>query len=133
MLSSEENKILEEYYRQEYESMLKFARYSLHNENLAEVAVQETFLIASKRFKKFVKSPNSVGWLFNTLKNVIHQLKRERQKALERYVSLDSVQEPSAEMPPISSLPISKNADLQLIAQLYVDEYSLEQIAEKLV
>lgn len=132
MLSPEENEILEQYYRQEYEDLFKFACYSLSNKNLAEVAVQDTFVIASKKFSDFIRSPNPVGWLFNTLKNNVRQLKRERQKALDRYVTLEAIQELSAEMPPIATMDVSKSADLQLLSRFYVQGYSLEEIAATL-
>lgn len=132
MLSPEENEILEQYYRQEYEDLFKFACYSFSNKNLAEVAVQDTFVIASKKFSDFIRSPNPVGWLFNTLKNNVRQLKRERQKALDRYVTLEAIPELSAEMPPIATMDVSKSADLQLLSRFYVQGYSLEEIAATL-
>lgn len=129
MLAPEEIEVLEYYYQQEYKDMFKFAYRLLKDEHIAEVAVQDTFLIASNKIKKLCDSPNPRGWLYNTLKNAIRHLQRERQRMLERCVDFDSAQEPFTEMPPIASLDISKNADLQMLAQFYVNGYSLEEIA----
>lgn len=53
VLSPEENQVLGEYYKQEYSDLFSFANNTLKNEHLAEVAVQETFLVATNKFKKF--------------------------------------------------------------------------------
>ena len=132
MLLPEEKQIIEQFYRQEYESMFKLACYSLNDQNLAEAAVQDAFLIASTKFDKFTSSPNPTGWLYNVLKNNIRELRRERQKILTRFVSLDDVPELSVNIPYIDSINAKKDADLQLLSRIYVDGYSLREIADEL-
>lgn len=129
MLSPEETTVLEQYFRAEYQDMLRFARVTLKDENLAEVAVQDTFVIASLKFQDLTGSPNPVGWLYNVLKNTIRAHKRERRRMLERCVAWEGLQEPSAEMPPVGELDMEKSADLRLLARLYIQGYSLEEIA----
>ena len=132
MLLPEEKQIIEQFYRQEYESMFRLACYSLNDQNLAETAVQDAFLIASTKFDKFTSSPNPTGWLYNVLKNNIRELRRERQKILTRFVSLDDVPELSVNIPYIDSINAKKDADLQLLSRIYVDGYSLREIADEL-
>lgn len=132
VLSPEEMEIIEQYYRAEYENMLRFATHILHDENLAQVAVQETFVVASRKFSSLTGSPRPVGWLYNVLKNVIRQISRERQAMLARFVELSLTTEPSAEMEPLSQLDISKNEDLKLLNRFHVEGYSLEEIAKEL-
>ncbi len=132
VLSPEEMEILEQFYRAEYESVLRFATCTLHDENLAQVAVQETIVVASRKCSDLTKSPRPVGWLYNVLKNVIRQISRERQTMLARFVELSPTTEPAAEMEPSSHLDVNKNDDLKLLNRLYVEGYSLEEIAKEL-
>ena len=66
-LSPEESEALEQFYRAEYQRMLRVAGYTLKNDNLAETAVQETFVTAARKIDSLLSSPNPTGWLYNTL------------------------------------------------------------------
>lgn len=132
VLSPEEMAGLERYYRAEYASMLKFSICTLHDENLAQVAVQETFVIASRKYSELTGSQKPVGWLYNVLKNVIRQIIRERKAMLERYVELSPTNDPSVEMEQICCLDVNKNDDLRLLSRFYVEGYSLEEVAKEL-
>ena len=45
-------------------------------------AVQDTFRIACTKVDELITSPNPKGWLMNTLKNVINNMKRSRARWL---------------------------------------------------
>lgn len=67
-----------------------YARSVLNNESLAEEAVQETFRIACMKPEALCTSQNPEGWLVNTLKYTLSNIKRNRMAAtliLSRYLS----------------------------------------------
>lgn len=75
---TERNKALDELFRDMYKLLLGFARGYL-DPNLAENAVQETFLVATQRFDIMMDSGNVEGWLMNTLKFKIKNIRRQKQ------------------------------------------------------
>lgn len=58
------------------------------DEYFAEDAIQETFVIACKRFDKLSSSPNPQGWIVNTLLNVIKKVQRARFRWGKRTVPI---------------------------------------------
>jgi RNA polymerase sigma-70 factor (ECF subfamily) len=58
-----------------------YAGVSLGSESLAEEAVQETFRIACQKPESICGSLNPHGWLVNTLKNTIRNMKSSRETA----------------------------------------------------
>ena len=68
-------------YLQMYNQLFEYARSSLSSDALAEEAVQETFRIACQKPDALCTCPNPEGWLVNTLKNVIANMKRSRTVA----------------------------------------------------
>jgi len=61
--------------------LMTYARCSFDEESLAEEAVQETFQIACQKPDKLCESLNPKGWLVNTLKYTIRNMKRRREHA----------------------------------------------------
>ena len=126
--------ILEQYYREEFEDMVTFASHILASRTLAEVAVQDTFLIALNKIEKLTESPNPVGWLYITLKNVIKHIQRDRQKQVLRVVSLDEVKEISKDDTNIDLwmfMDSCKDSDAKLLFEFYVENCSLKELAEE--
>ena len=64
-----------------YDMLMTYARCSFDEESLAEEAVQETFQIACQKPDKLCESLNPKGWLVNTLKYTIRNMKRRREHA----------------------------------------------------
>lgn len=91
----DKNKIIEYYYKSEYNNLLRYAKRILMNDGLAEDAVQDTFQIAMKKLDKFTASPNPVGWLYETLKYVLKHAQRDRQKYIRMMVPLELIPEES--------------------------------------
>lgn len=50
--------------------------------DMAEDLVQETFLVAQRRYDRLAASPSPVGWLYKTLRNILGDTLR-RQKQLQ--------------------------------------------------
>lgn len=89
-MNAEQNKLIEQLYLEMYDMLIVYARCSLEEEALAEEAVQETFQIACQKPEHLYESLNPKGWLVNTLKNTIRNMKRSRESArqlLSRYLA----------------------------------------------
>lgn len=80
-MNPEYSEIIEQLYIEMYDKLLIYARCSFEEESLAEEAVQETFQIACLKPDKLYESLNPRGWLVNTLKFTIRNMKRSRENA----------------------------------------------------
>lgn len=58
----EQNQFIEELFKSEYTNLFYFAYNTLLDENLSDVAVQDTFLIALKKPDALCSSGKPVGW-----------------------------------------------------------------------
>ena len=130
-LSSDEAELVAQFYKDHYDHLYSYAYHVLHDQSLAEVAVQETFVVASKRVDKLMESERPIGWLYNTLKYIIKSIERDRAAVLRRCVSLDDTIGPSEEMEDPEELDAS-DEDLGLLKRFYIDGYKLTELAEEL-
>lgn len=80
-MNAEQKRIIEELYLEMYDKLMVYARVNLDSEALAEEAVQETFHIACQKPESVCSSANPQGWVVNTLKNTIRNMKRSRATA----------------------------------------------------
>ena len=88
-MDAEQNRMIDELYREMFEKMKVYACCSLDNEALAEEAVQETFRIACQKPEQLCESANPRGWLVQTLKYTIRNIQRNRETAkriMEKYL-----------------------------------------------
>lgn len=88
-MNAEQNRMIEELYREMFDKMKVYACCSLDNESLAEEAVQETFRIACQKPEQLCESANPRGWLVQTLKYTIRNIQRNREAAkriMEKYL-----------------------------------------------
>ena len=76
-----QRKLIEDLYLEMYEKLLTYARCSLEEEAVAEEAVQEAFRIACQKVDDLQASPSPQGWMFNTVKNTIRNIKHVRANA----------------------------------------------------
>ena len=129
-LTTEESDLVEQYYRAHYELLFKYALRILHDQSLAEVAVQETFLVASRRVDKLKESEKPIGWLFNVLKYTIKSMKRDRATVLEHCVSLEDA-EISTENDLIPEELSEAVPDMDLLRRFYVEGYKLCELAKE--
>ena len=92
-MTSDQRKRIEEFYLEMYDRLFIYARSALDNESLAEEAIQETFRIVCMKPEDLLSSPNPKGWVVNTLKYTIQNMKRSRDKAnvlLTQYLAANS-------------------------------------------
>ena len=90
-MDKEQSRFIEQLYMEMYDMLITYARCALQEESLAEEAVQETFRIACQKPEILQASPNPNGWLVNTLKNTIRNIKHNRataQRILTQYLEL---------------------------------------------
>ena len=80
-MNPEYSQRIEQLYLEMYDKLFAYARCSFEEESLAEEAVQETFQIACLKPDKLCESVNPKGWLVNTLKFTIRNMKRGRESA----------------------------------------------------
>lgn len=92
-MNPDQSRKIEELYLELFDKMMVYACCSLENEALAEEAVQETFRIACQKPDRLFDSANPQGWLIQTLKYTILNIKSNRtatSKMLERYLLMKS-------------------------------------------
>lgn len=92
-MTSDQRKRIEEFYLEMYDRLFIYARSALDNESLAEEAIQETFRIVCMKPEDLLSCPNPKGWIVNTLKYTIQNMKRSRDKAnvlLTQYLAANS-------------------------------------------
>ena len=79
-MSPEERAFIEQLYRDMRGKLLQYAYANLSETDMAEDAVQDAFKIASMKIKNVMDSNNPHGWMVNTLKNILHEMKRNHVK-----------------------------------------------------
>lgn len=85
----DQKETIESLYMEMFDKLMVYGRINLDSESLAEEAVQETFRIACQKPDKICSSPNPRGWLVQTLKNTICNMKRNRavaKRIVEQYM-----------------------------------------------
>ena len=95
-LNQEEEKYIEQLYREMYTRLCFYAKNALGSRTLAEEAVQDTFRIACIKPDSLMNSKNPHGWLINTLKNVIRNRQRTEARLSNALLAAMSVCEPQA-------------------------------------
>lgn len=80
-MNAEQKRIIGELYQEMFDKLMVYARVNLDSESLAEEAVQDTFRIACQKPEDVCNSRNPQGWLVNTLKNTIRNMKSSRATA----------------------------------------------------
>lgn len=135
-MTLDQQKKIEAFYLEMYDRLLIYARSALDNESLAEEAIQETFRIVCTKPEELLISPNPKGWVVNTLKYTIQNMKRSRDKAnalLNQYLAANSSSVAFAE-DRISLEVIYENVahseEFQLIKEMAVEGKSHLEMAQ---
>lgn len=72
---------IEQLYIEMYDMLFTYASSVVKEESLAEEAVQETFFTACRKAERLCNSQNPKGWLVQTLKFTIQNMRRARENA----------------------------------------------------
>ena len=79
-MTSDQHKRIEVFYLEMYDKLFLYAQNALKNESLAEEAIQETFRIVCTKPEDLLSSPNPKGWIINTLKYTMQNMRRNRDR-----------------------------------------------------
>ena len=126
--------LIKEIYLSEYKTMFFYAYNIFDDKNLAESAVQETFLVALQKPEQFTQSEKPVGWLYTTLKYVIKHMRREKQYLLLHTVSLGDTEVQAITKDDnynIKDVEQEAAPDMELLIEHYLNGFSIKEIASK--
>lgn len=90
-ITPEQNQKIKELYLEMFQMLFHYAKNALGDASFSEEAVQDTFRIACANPDSCLNCPNPKGWLLETLKNVIRNMRRSferRQKLSEKLISI---------------------------------------------
>lgn len=133
----DQDKKIEELYREMFHPCLVYAKSTLNDINLAEEAVQDTFRIACEKTDDLLSSPNPKGWLIKTLKNVIRNMKKTRVQINKIVVStfvFDEIPctDSDNENPDLLYSGTINDEDFALLKKIGIDGSSMLEMAEEL-
>lgn len=122
-------------YVKNYDMLISYAVHILHNKELAEEAVQETFRIACQKADAACECVNKEGWLLNTLKNVISNMEKLQFRAnrrLEEYTTWIATLQDKINYIDLDVLynDIAGLEEYILIKELVLEEKSIHELAE---
>ena len=132
-MNPEYNSQIEKLYLEMYDMMICYARCSFKEESLAEEAVQNTFQIACQKPDQLCESVNPKGWLVNTLKFTIRNMKRSREhtQMLLSLVEQDESVTYSEDRLPLHLMyeDLSDTEDFKLLVEMAIDGRSHLEMA----
>ena len=137
-MDADQRKQIGDLYLEMYDLLLAYAQSAIEQDSLAEEAVQETFRIACERAEAFLSSPNPRGWLVNTLKFSISNIRSKRrtaQRLLEDYqeATRRNLQAFSENIIPVEMLyeDLSHTEEFKLLTELAIEGKSHKEMAER--
>lgn len=131
-LTPEETEVYNYYYHTYYKMILSIAKQMVGDQNIAEVAAQETFVTAWLKFDQFQSSVNPPGWLVIVAKNKCKQALRDRKRHLEHRVFVRNIENIAVQYdfdriePLVPEIP-----EKTLLKHYYEEGYTLREIARE--
>lgn len=128
---------IERLYFELFEQLRIYALSALENDALAEETVQETFRIACMKPRQLLSSPNPRGWLINTLKYVIQNTQKIRNRANNliaecmAHQSLSQNWSENAIDPDLLYEDISNSVEYQMVKAFALEGRSLLELAQE--
>lgn len=119
-ITPEQDHKITELYLEMFQMLFQYAKTALGNPSFAEEAVQDTFRIACANPEACLNSPNPRGWLLETLKNVIRNMRRSfdrRQKLTDRLISIADISETAEAFDPADDLSALKNLCITVLGE----------------
>lgn len=125
-------------YLEMYDMLLIYAERALDNQHaLAEEAVQDTFRICWMKMDEVVVSENPKGWLLETLKNVIRNIRRSQARYANLLLALNKTfpaADPAAEDEiglDLAYGDLKDNPDYQLLKEFVLEHRSIKELARE--
>lgn len=119
-ITPEQDRKITELYLEMFQMLFHYAKTALGNPSFAEEAVQDTFRIACANPEACLNSPNPRGWLLETLKNVIRNMRRSferRQKLTDRLISIADPLGTAEAFDPVDDLTALKNICVTVLGE----------------
>lgn len=125
-------------YLEMYDMLLIYAERALDNQHaLAEEAVQDTFKICWIKIDEVIASENPKGWLLETLKNVIRNIRRSQARFAnlllvlnKAFTSVEQAAEDETELD-ITYGDLKDNPDYQLLKEFVLEHRSIKEMAQE--
>lgn len=138
-LSKEQADLLAQYYEEFFSQLFHYANSSFRNPALAEEAVQETFRRVCERIDAFMDSTSKKGWLYGILKNVMKEIRYERERLAKLLTALSALKgddervsfEGDKAVVNIHYAGLLKPEDFSLLCRVAIDKYSMLEAAEE--
>lgn len=125
-------------YLEMYDMLLIYAERALDNQHaLAEEAVQDTFKICWIKIDEVIASENPKGWLLETLKNVIRNIRRSQARFANLLLILNknlALAERTAEDETELDMTyedLKENPDYQLLKEFVLEHRSIKEMAQE--
>jgi RNA polymerase sigma-70 factor (ECF subfamily) len=137
-LDKEQDKLIEQLYREMYIQLYAYAINALTDRQLAEEAVQDTFRIACMKADSLLKSDNKKGWLTNTLKHVIQNIRRSRARLNSLVISALSIDDIVIVSPTggldfdVIYSDLLGQEDFELLQMIILNKYTILKVAREL-
>ena len=125
-------------YLEMYDMLLIYAERALDNQHaLAEEAVQDAFKICWIKIEEVTASQNPKGWLLETLKNVIRNIRRSQARFANLLLILNknlALAERTAEDETELDMTyedLKDNPDYQLLKEFVLEHRSIKEMAQE--
>ena len=135
-LTPDQHKSIKAFYLEMYDLLFLYAQNALKNESLAEEAIQETFRIVCTKPEDLLSSPNPKGWIINTLKYTMQNMRRSRDRAnvlLAQYLAAHSNSDAFSEdriSLEVAYENVANSEEFQLIKEMAVEGKSHLEMAQ---
>ena len=133
-MNKNEKILIDIMYREMYRKLCIYAVRQLEDENLAEEAVQETFRIACEKDRQVIESENPRGWIMQTLKYNILNIKRERKYLSKLYNTLVADVKPQGlieENVDVMYSDLISEEDFEILKMIVIGNCTIKEAAEK--
>lgn len=142
-LEQQQEQLIEQLYQAMYCQLLDYAYCAINDRALAEEAVQDTFRIACAKAAELSASANPPGWLMNTLKNSIRNIRRSRARDARLQLQLltrcskdkaaaDETEALAALQTDIDCQQAIGAENYELIKKVVLQRYTLLEVAQEL-
>ena len=134
-MTSDQHKRIEVFYLEMYDQLFLYAQNALKNESLAEEAIQETFRIVCTKPEDLLSSPNPKGWIINTLKYTMQNMRRNRDRTnalLNQYLATYTSDAFSEDRIPLEVTyeNVAHSEEFRLIKEMVVEGKSHLEMAQ---
>lgn len=132
-----QNERIGQLYRKMYKTLYVYAKNALRDHPLAEEVTHDVFCIACAKSDDFLQSENPKGWLMQTLKHVIQNVKRQQAKMKRlAIISLNSEESNflatyDEEDVDILYGDISPREDFQIFKLIALKGYTMKEAADE--